>query len=113
MASITRSVIRHLQSLLLAALAVVAMPSPAADAQGGEPVSIVIAYKAGPQTRAAFRAHMESEGAARFAQWRKEGVFRRMHLLFTPYAGSGAFDMVVILDFARYADLGRWKEIER
>ena len=89
------------------------MPSLALEADGGEPVSIVIAYKARPETRAAFRAHMEAVGAARFARWQKEGVFQRMHLLFTPYAGSGAFDMIAILDFARYGDLGRWKEIER
>ncbi|MDQ6910899.1 MAG: hypothetical protein M3Z84_08995 [Actinomycetota bacterium] len=104
---------RFLPWWLLAAFALAAMPALAADADGGEPVSIVIAYKARPETRAAFRALMETDGAARFARWQKEGLFRRMHLLFTPYAGSSPFDMIVILDFARYTDLGRWKEIEQ
>jgi hypothetical protein len=105
--------VRVLQSLLLAALAAIAIPSLAAEADGGEPVSIVIVYKARPETRAAFRSLMQAEGAARFARWQKEGVFRRMHLLFTPYAGASPFDMIAILDFARYTDLERWKEVEQ
>lgn len=113
MASPQCFLVRLLQSSLLVAISVAAASSPASDTEGGDPVSIVIAYKARPETRAAFRAHMETDGAAQFARWQMDGVFQRMQLLFTPYAGSSPFDMIVILDFARYTDLGRWKEVEQ
>lgn len=84
-----------------------------AQEEADGPTSLVITYTAKPETRAAFRAYMEKQGAAQFAQWKKDGVFSNAQILFCAYAGSSAFDLAVILDFRHYTDLARWKEIEK
>ncbi|MBL9215034.1 MAG: hypothetical protein JNG83_06120 [Opitutaceae bacterium] len=94
--------------LLLAGLGLGAPAFAGAD----DPVSLVLTYRARPEHRADFRSWVETEGAAQFAQWRREGVFRDCLLLFTTFATANP-DLVVVLDFARLADSGRWREIER
>ncbi len=98
---------------ILIALVNFAPRAARAQDEANGPTSLVITYKAKPETRAAFRAYMEKQGAAQFAQWQKEGVFRNAQLLFSSYAGSNTFDLAVILDFSHYTDLARWKEIEK
>jgi hypothetical protein len=98
---------------VLVTMLVVASASPVFAQEANGPTSLIIMYKAKPESRAAFRAYMVEHGAQQFAQWEKDGVYRRAQLLFSGYAGSSAEDLIVILDFAHYTDLARWKDIER
>lgn len=79
------------------------------------PTSLIVTYGCRPENRAAFRAFMETRGVQQFAEWKQQGVFRDYQILFTSYAAAGVseFDMVLIMDFDRYTDLARWKEVER
>jgi hypothetical protein len=98
--------------LFLLAVLLAGLPrSGAAEADG--PVSLVLTYRARPETRVAFRTWLETEGGAQFARWRAEGVFAGVRILFATLAASAPVDAVVILDFARYTDSSRWQKIER
>lgn len=79
------------------------------------PASIIITYRTSAEKRAAFRAHMETTGARQFAQWKKEGVFSRYRIFYGTYAdaGSGAYDMMVVLDFLSFSATARWNDIEK
>lgn len=102
----------RLLTLLLAATALVpALRS--AEAAPNVPISIVLTYKARPETRVAFREWVETKGAARFAAWKKEGVIADVQLLFSTFASAANPDLVVVLDFARFTDTARWREVER
>jgi len=92
-----------------AALLVLAVAGRAAD----EAVSLVLTYRARPEQRAAFRTWVETKGAAQFAAWKKAGVFRDAHLLFSALPSAANPDLVVVLDFPRLADSAPWLEIER
>lgn len=107
------SLFQVLYSLLIAMFFATSSTMAIAEDEANGPTSLVITYKAKPESRAAFRAFMDKQGAAQFAQWKKDGVFQNSRLLFTPYAAASAFDMAVILDFAHFTDLARWKEIEK
>lgn len=79
------------------------------------PTSLVITYRCPPEKRPELRAFMETRGVGQFERWKQQAVFQDYQVLFSPYAASavGAFDLMVIVDFAHYTDLVRWKEIER
>lgn len=98
--------------LFLLAVLVAGLPrSVAAQADG--PVSLVITYRARPEARVAFRAWLETKGAAQFARWQAEGVFARAQILFGSLAANAPIDAVAILDFVRYTDSAQWKQVER
>jgi hypothetical protein len=99
---------------VLVTMLVVASASPVfAQEVADGPTSLIITYKAKPESRAAFRAYMVEHVAQQFVQWEKDGIYRHAQLLFSGYAGGSAEDLIVILDFAHYTDLARWKDIER
>jgi hypothetical protein len=104
-------------SLVLLALPLVPGNRNAAHAQefGAGPMSLVMTYQCPAAQRAAFRKHMDGPGVARFEAWKRQGVFSDYLILFSSYVNLGATapDMVIRLDFARYADSGKWKAIER
>lgn len=102
----------RLLPVLLLALSLSAALRSAEPAING-PVSIVLTYKARPEARAEFRTWVETTGAARFAAWKKEGVIADAQLLFSTFASLANPDLVVVLDFARFTDTARWREIER
>lgn len=89
--------------------------SAQAQEKGEGPASLVITYQCSPDKRAAFRAHMEGAGVNQFEKWKKEGVYADYLVLFASFVNSGdsAQDMMVRLDFAKYADLAKWKAVER
>lgn len=103
--------LRLLPALALSVAA--AFPVLRADLAPDRPVSVILTYRARPEARADFRAWVETAGAARFAAWKREGVFADAQLLFTTFASSANPDLVVVLDFARFADSACWREIER
>jgi len=89
------------------------MPRLRAETLANGPVSVVLTYKARPETRAEFRAWVETTGAARFAAWKAEGVIADAQLLFTTFPSAANPDLVVVLDFAHFTDSARWREVER
>ena len=88
------------------------MAAPAAAAADG-PVSLVITYRAKPENRVAFREWLEREGTAQFAQWKRNAVVADCLVLFSTFAATTSVDAVVVLDFARYTDSARWKDVEK
>jgi len=91
---------------------VLALVAPMMWADANPPVSIVITYKALPGLRTAFREWAETEGAARFARWKADRVFSEGLLLFGAFQTANP-DLVVVLDFEKFTDSARWREIER
>jgi hypothetical protein len=96
--------------LVVAALAV--QQARAADASNGGPLAMVITYHTAPANRVAFRQAMEAE-VPQFARWRSQGVLESSHVMFSRHADSVGWDAMALITFARYADIERWKEIER
>jgi len=107
--------IRVIVSLVLAATlfgTVVCLAQEAKPHQDG-PTSILIFYKCHPAKRSALRRYMMSEGLARFAQWKNQGVLSDYHILFSRYVDTANWDMMAILSFRHYSDVSGWNEIER
>jgi hypothetical protein len=73
----------------------------------------MIAYRCNPDQRTALRDRMVQSGVARFERWKKEGILKDYHILFNSYLDSETYDMVSLLSFAKYADVERWREIEK
>ena len=101
--------------IAVALLLLLASLSPSAQVLGNGPTTIVITYKSPIEKRAAFRALMETTGVRQFEQWKKDGVFQDYQVLATSFSAEqvGRFDMTVLLEFASYVDVSRWKEIDR
>jgi hypothetical protein len=82
--------------------------------RGGEgPTHLVLTYSSSPQNRVAFREFMETKGVNQFEKWKKEGVLKNYLILFSTFVNEQLFDMWVILDFDRFADVGNWQKVER
>ncbi len=109
-----RFLIKHLATAVAAAI--LACPSAALAQEKGEgPMSLFITYQCPAANKAAFRAHIAGAGITQFEQWKKEGVYQDYLVLFSAFVNTGptAPDMLVRLDFAKYADSAKWKLIER
>jgi hypothetical protein len=102
---------RAVAALLLA----LACLAAGAQVRDNGPTTLVITYKSPLEKRAAFRAYMEGAGVRQFEQWKKDGVFRDYQILATSFAGEqvGHFDVAVLLDFSAFADVARWKQVDR
>lgn len=98
--------------LAVGLLASVAGTAPAQE-RGTGPTSLLVTYAAPAAKRAAFRTYLERQGLQQLDRWRNEGVFKDYKVLFSAFSGSETWDAMVVLDFARYADIARWKEIDR
>jgi hypothetical protein len=109
--------LRSLRNAALASLAVLlSLTSPAAsaaDQRDSGPLALVITYHAIPANRAALRQAMEDSEAKQFQRWKDDGVLQSARLLVNRHVDSITWDAMAILTFARYADLERWKAIER
>jgi hypothetical protein len=99
-------------SLIVAALYVL-QPAAAETPAPGGPRNLLITYRCDPANRPAFRAYLQGEGLARLAKFKRDGVIQSYQILFNPFNGSGTWDAMTILSFARFADTRRWQEIER
>jgi len=99
--------------LAVTTLVVASSQINAADAVTDGPASLVILYRAKPEKRIEFRTWLKKDGAARFAQWKKEGVFADHQVLFSTFGATSTFDAAIILDFTHYTDSARWKEVEK
>lgn len=103
--------------MLPAAVAVVlgATTPLAAQEKGEGPASLFMTYQCTPEKRAAFRAHMSGPGVTNFEKWKSEGKYKDYLVLFSSFTnvGDSAWDMLVRLDFGKYADIENWKAVER
>jgi hypothetical protein len=111
--------INPMRSALAAFFGTVLLALSAGNVHGQEngagPMSLIIAYQCPAANKAAFRAHMAGAGIERFERWKSEGVYKDYLVLFSAFTNAGptAPDMMVRLDFSRYADSAKWKLIER
>src|SRR5882724_7637348 len=99
--------------VMVTAFVAVSRSLNATDAVADVRASLVILYRAKPEKRIEFRSWLKKDGAARFAQWKKEGVFVNHQVLFSTFGATSTFDAAIILDFAHYTDSARWKEVEK
>jgi hypothetical protein len=104
---------RHAVRVALLAALVSSVATPLfAQWKGEGPVTLFLHYACKPEKRAAFRAHMAGPGVAQFEKWKKEQVFKDYLILFSSYVNP-TWDMLVRLDFERYADTEKWKTVEQ
>src|SRR4051812_10399983 len=84
-----------------------------AENRGGEGEShLILTYKCTPQNRVAFREYMNTKGVAQFEAWKKQGVMANYLILFSTVYNETMNDMWVILDFDKFADVGKWWKVE-
>jgi hypothetical protein len=99
---------------LLIAISIALFPALAQEPyRATGPQSLVIAYRCNPDQRANLRNQMVRGGVARFEGWKTRGILKDYHILFNRYLDSETYDMVALLEFAKYSDVARWQEIER
>jgi hypothetical protein len=77
--------------------------------------SLFYSYRALPENRAALREYMDTAGVRQFEKWKSEGTIRDYVILFSSYVriNSVPWDMLIRIDFNRYADTDKWLEVER
>jgi hypothetical protein len=108
---------RHARWLLLAICTVVCcvfvFPVAAAEADDAGPHQLLITYRSEARDRPAFRNYLAKEGRAPFDRLLKEGALKEYQILFNPYNGAGTWDAMVVMNFNRFADTRKWRDIER
>jgi DNA-binding Lrp family transcriptional regulator len=105
--------LRHFAIGLCAALAFTSLAARADDAVGGGPQHILITYRSEAAQRPAFRTYLAHTEDRMLAKLQAQGVLKGYQILFNPFATTGTWDAMVILDFTSFAATQRWQEIER
>ncbi len=99
--------------VLMAAAALGAPGARAADASSGGPLAMVITYHTAPANRVAFQRRMERSELPQFERWKSQGMLESVRMLFNRHVDSMSWDAMVLVTFARYSDVERWKAVER
>ena len=99
-------------AVLIAAASLCAQ-EPYSKLRASGPRTLAIAYRCNPDQRPNLRTRMAAGGVARFERWKRDGIFEDYHVLFNSYLDSETYDMLALLTFSRYADMDRWREIEK
>src|SRR5258706_3107217 len=81
--------------------------------QQGGPTTLIITYRCVPANRAAFRESIVQTDIPGFERWKRAGTLENYRLFFNWYVDENTWDMMVVLSFRQYADVARWREIER
>ena len=100
----------------LAAAVPLATPAVPAQAQGLEeegPKTLVVAYRADPATRAAFRGYMAGDHAAMLRKLKADGTIAGFRIFFSWYSQPDVWDAMVELSFATPEKVLAWNQIER
>jgi len=92
---------------------VYAVDVPFTQTRTSGPQALLIAYRSTPAQRAPLRQAMVSDGVAQFQRWKDGGVLKDYRILFNSYLDSETYDMLSLLSFADYADVAKWREIEK
>lgn len=77
------------------------------------PTTLLITYRCAPSQRVTLRSQMEGAGLARFQHWKETGILAEYRILFSRYVDTDNWDMMAILSFPSYAEVERWKRVER
>jgi hypothetical protein len=99
-------------AIVCAALLLPATSLRAAQEQSG-PVTLIITYRCAAANRPSFRNSIVTVDKARFEKWKTDGTLQDYSLLFNWYVDENTWDMMAVLTFHTYADVARWREIER
>jgi hypothetical protein len=101
--------------LVLSALTAALPQAAGGQTKGQGAISVFITYKVKSEDRAAVRETLVTAAAPQFEKWKSEGVFKDYLILFPSYVhmNSSPWEMLVILDFEKYADTDHWKKVER
>lgn len=85
----------------------------AEKAVSGGPRQLLIAYRAAPADRPAFRSYLEHREAKLLEKLQGQGILSGYQILFNPFVQPRTWDAMVVLSFKRFADTRRWLDIER
>lgn len=107
MRSMSRNAVSWLMASLLGSLAA----SGLAAQEGG--AHLIITYQASPEDRPALYEYARSSFLDRLDAWQAEGVLQEHRVLFNSYVEDFTWDLALVLRFDDYANLDRWKEIEK
>jgi hypothetical protein len=99
-------------AVLLAGM-VAAAQEPYSKLRANGPLALTITYRCEPRNRAALRERMATTGVREFEKWKREGILKDYRILFNSYLDSDTFDMMALLSFGKYADVDRWRDIEK
>jgi hypothetical protein len=81
------------------------------DTEMSGPLGLIIQYRCAPAKRAEFRRAMSSSQSV-LNKLRSEGSIAEYHILFSRYVDTNSWDALLLLSFASYHDLLRWKDLE-
>ncbi len=84
----------------------------AAQEQSG-PTALIITYRCAAANRPSFRNSIVKVDIPRFERLKADGILQNYRLLFNWYVDENTWDLMAVLTFHKYADLARWREIER
>jgi len=79
----------------------------------GGPRNLLITYRSEPANRPAFRTYLQSEARVQLDKLEQRGVIESYQILFNPVVSSGTWDALLILSFAKFADIQQWQQLER
>jgi hypothetical protein len=99
-------------AILCAALLQPATGTRAAQEKSG-PTTLIITYRCAGANRTSFRNSIVKLDIPRFEKWKVDGTLQNYKFLFNWYVDENTWDLMVVLTFRAYADLARWREIER
>src|SRR5215469_15387787 len=85
----------------------------AENAAAGGPLQLLIAYRAQPADRPAFRAYLQHREAKLLDDLQRQGILGGYQILFNPFVQPRTWDALVVLSFNRFSDTRRWLDIER
>ncbi len=77
------------------------------------PTTLAITFRCNPDKRVALREYMLRTGLAQLEGYKEHGVLKDYRVLFNSYLDSDTFDMLFLLNFDKYADVARWRDIEK
>lgn len=76
------------------------------------PTTLVVTYRCNPEKRADLRNFMRQDGLQRLEGYRRNAVLAGYRVLLSRYADTNNWDMMVLLSFADYSALDKWKRVE-
>jgi hypothetical protein len=85
----------------------------ALQAQDTGPTTLVITYRCTPDKRPNLRTYMRQAGLQQLEGYRRNAILSGYRILFSRYVDTNNWDMMMLLSFAQYADVEKWKRIER
>ena len=104
-------IVTSIRKLFLCAAAVFALQ--AQDPRDTGPTSLVITYRCPPEKRTDLRNYMRQDGLQRLEGYRKNAVLSGYRILLSRYVDTNNWDLMLLLTFADYSAVEKWKRVER